>query len=287
MGTSLPATDLSTTLGRDSRLQGLANRLQALKPEEGGKEERIAERAELRQAAQDFEAMFINLLLREMWPDQEEEGMFGKSTASEFYRDMFNTELSNEMSRSGQLGLAEMLERQVAGMLGLEEEDDGFIPGKVLGRALPQPVRRGAERVYQAVEQVATKAAERFLRPLTEGWISSRFGMRNDPFNGERRHHEGIDFAALEGSPVKASADGVVKFSGRQTGYGNLVIIEHTDGYETRYAHNADNHVRKGEVVSKGQVIASVGDSGRATGPHLHFEVRKEGEAVDPIGFLR
>jgi len=287
MGTSLPATDLSTTLGRDSRLQGLANRLQALKLEEGGKEERIAERAELRQAAQDFEAMFINLLLREMWPDQEEEGMFGKSTASEFYRDMFNTELSNEMSRSGQLGLAEMLERQVAGMLGLEEEDDGFIPGKVLGRALPQPVRRGAERVYQAVEQVATKAAERFLRPLTEGWISSRFGMRNDPFNGERRHHEGIDFAALEGSPVKASADGVVKFSGRQTGYGNLVIIEHTDGYETRYAHNADNHVRKGEVVSKGQVIASVGDSGRATGPHLHFEVRKEGEAVDPIGFLR
>ncbi len=284
MGTSLPATDLSTTFGRDSRLQGLANRLQALKPENSGKENGIAERAELRQAAQDFEAMFINLLMQEMWPD-EEEGLFGKSTAGDIYNKMFTTELSKVMSSSGQMGLAEMVERQVGEMLGMEEED-GFIPGKVLGRALPQPIRRGAERVYEAVERTAAQAAERFLRPLSEGWISSRFGMRNDPFDGEPRHHDGVDIAAPEGSPVKASADGTVKFSGRQAGYGNLVIIEHSGGIETRYAHNSDNHVRKGEVVSKGQVIASVGDSGRATGPHLHFEVRKDGEAVDPIDFL-
>jgi murein DD-endopeptidase MepM/ murein hydrolase activator NlpD len=289
MGTSLPATDLGSALGRDSRLQGLADRLQAFEPagEKGVKAENI-NRAELQEAAQDFEAMFINMLLREMWPDEEkQEGLFSNSTAGDFYRDMFNTELSKSMSRSGQLGLAQLIERQVGEMLGIEDTQDGIIPGEVLGRALPQPIRRGAARVYEAVEKATAGAAERLLRPLADGWISSGFGMRNDPFDGERRMHQGVDIAAPEGTPVRASADGVVEFSGRQPGYGNVVIIEHAGGVETRYAHNSDNYVRKGEVVSKGQVIASVGETGRATGPHLHFEVREGGAAVDPIDFLR
>jgi murein DD-endopeptidase MepM/ murein hydrolase activator NlpD len=292
MATSLPSTELASTLGQDARLKGLAGRLQALKPADsdskasGGNH---VDRAQLREASQDFEAMFINMLMKEMWPEEEEgEGLFNDgSTASGIYRDMFNTELSRVMSRSGQLGLAETIEQQVAEMLGLKEGENGIIPGEVLERALPQPIRRGVARVYEAVEQSAAGAAERLLRPLTDGWISSGYGMRKDPLDGELRQHNGVDIAASEGTPVKAAADGVVTFSGRQPGYGNMVIIEHAGGIETRYAHNSDNYVRKGEVVEKGQVIAAVGESGRATGPHLHFEVRKDGVAEDPIDFLR
>ncbi len=111
--------------------------------------------------------------------------------------------------------------------------------------------------------------------------------MRTDPFDGEKRHHNGVDIAAPAGTPVRAAADGRVKFSGWMPGFGNVVVIEHSVEFETRYAHNANNLVRKGEVVKTGQAVASVGSTGRSTGPHLHFEVHKGGTAVDPTVFLR
>jgi len=289
MATALPSAELGSGLGRDARLGGLAQRLQALgsADKDLSPEEENSRRAELHQAAQDFEAMFINLMLNELRPEEEEDGLFGGSTAGSFYRGMFDTELSRVMSRSGQLGLAEMIEEQVARMLGLEEGEEGLIPGKVLGRIMPTSVGRRAAGAYEAVERSTRNMLRSFIAPLEGGRISSSFGERVDPIDGKRRRHNGVDFAASEGAPVKASAAGVVKFSGRQPGYGNVVIIEHAGGYETRYAHNSDNLVRKGEVVSKGQVIASVGSTGRSTGPHLHFEVRCNGAAVNPFEFIR
>ena len=116
--------------------------------------------------------------------------------------------------------------------------------------------------------------------------LSSGFGMRRDPFTGRRQHHDGIDLAAAIGTNVYPAMAGTVTFSGWRSGYGRAVIVEHGNGIETRYAHNAKNHVRVGERVTTGTQIADVGSSGRSTGPHLHFEVRKNGRPIDPEPYL-
>lgn len=120
----------------------------------------------------------------------------------------------------------------------------------------------------------------------TAGVVTSGFGWRRSPFSGRRSMHRGVDIAARPGTDILAVADGEVSFAGRRGGYGNLVQIKHSSTMETRYAHNQVNLVREGERVRKGQVIARVGSTGRSTGPHLHFEVRRNGEALDPMGYL-
>lgn len=123
-------------------------------------------------------------------------------------------------------------------------------------------------------------------RPVSSGYISSSFGQRNDPFTGRKAYHKGLDFAGREGADVLAVGSGVVTWSGPRYGYGNLVEVNHGSGYTTRYAHNADNLVAVGDTVKRGQVIAKMGHTGRATGPNLHFEVLREGTAVDPRTFI-
>jgi murein DD-endopeptidase MepM/ murein hydrolase activator NlpD len=123
-------------------------------------------------------------------------------------------------------------------------------------------------------------------RPVTAGYISSRFGSRTDPFTGRRAFHKGIDFAGREGAEVVAVASGVVIWSGQRYGYGQLVEINHGNGYVTRYAHNVDNLVAVGDTVKRGQVIARMGDTGRATGPNLHFEVLLNDRPVDPLTYI-
>jgi murein DD-endopeptidase MepM/ murein hydrolase activator NlpD len=123
-------------------------------------------------------------------------------------------------------------------------------------------------------------------RPVTSGYISSRFGNRTDPFTGRRAFHRGVDFAGREGAEVVAVASGVVIWSGQRYGYGELVEVNHGNGYVTRYAHNADNLVAIGDTVRRGQVIARMGDTGRATGPNLHFEVLLNDKAVDPLTYI-
>lgn len=123
-------------------------------------------------------------------------------------------------------------------------------------------------------------------RPIEGGWISSYFGMRTDPFTGLREFHKGIDFAGKEGAEVLAVASGLVTWSADRYGYGRMVEINHGNGYITRYAHNRANLVKVGDVVTKGQRIALMGSSGRSTGPHVHFEVLKNGRVVDPAKYV-
>lgn len=118
------------------------------------------------------------------------------------------------------------------------------------------------------------------------GYVSSRFGARSDPFGGGRAHHAGIDIDANTGDPVTAAAEGVVSFSGWRSGYGNVVEIDHGNGYKTLYAHNQANLVKVGDVVRSGQQIAKVGSTGRSTGSHLHFEVTLNGRQVNPRNYL-
>lgn len=123
-------------------------------------------------------------------------------------------------------------------------------------------------------------------RPVAVGYMSSRFGPRIDPFNGRTAMHKGIDFAARRNSDVVAVAAGIVTWSGSRFGYGQMIEIDHGNQHVTRYAHNARNLVEVGDVVTRGQVIAKLGSTGRATGPNLHFEVLQDGQAVNPLPYV-
>jgi murein DD-endopeptidase MepM/ murein hydrolase activator NlpD len=124
-------------------------------------------------------------------------------------------------------------------------------------------------------------------RPVAAGYVSSGYGNRTDPFTGQRAFHQGIDFAGRAGTDIIAVAAGVVIFSGRRDGYGKLIEINHGNGYVTRYAHNAEHLVAVGDTVRRGQVIAHMGSTGRATGTNLHFEVLRHGRHVNPLSYIR
>ena len=123
-------------------------------------------------------------------------------------------------------------------------------------------------------------------RPVLAGYISSYFGERMDPFNGEEAFHKGLDFASDAGADVLAVGEGVVTWAGPREGYGTLVEVNHGNGYVTRYAHNSRAVVSAGDTVQRGQAIAVVGSTGRSTGPHVHFEVLKDGRQIDPMAFI-
>jgi murein DD-endopeptidase MepM/ murein hydrolase activator NlpD len=138
-------------------------------------------------------------------------------------------------------------------------------------------------RLEQASEEVRTTPS---LRPVNVGFISSRFGWRMDPITGQRNMHRGVDFSARMGAAVLATADGVVTFSGVWQTYGNVVEISHRGGFVTRYAHLQRRLVQKGQRVTRGDVIGRVGSTGRSTFSHLHYEVERHGERIDPLRFV-
>ena len=141
------------------------------------------------------------------------------------------------------------------------------------------------ERLMQSqqVEKTVTPSGG----PIETGYISSRYGTRNDPFTGRREFHQGLDFVAAEGADVFALGGGIVIWSGRNQGYGKMVEIDHGNGYATRYAHNSRLLVSVGDMVRKGQVIAKLGSTGRSTGPHVHLEVLKDGRHVNPLQYIQ
>lgn len=120
----------------------------------------------------------------------------------------------------------------------------------------------------------------------TKGWMTSSFGMRKSPFTGQRKMHEGLDIAARTGTPIYATADGIVSQSETAPGYGKLVVIEHGYGYKTYYAHNSKLLVKVGQRVKRGDKIAAVGNTGSSTGSHVHYEVRRNGVPLNPRNFL-
>ena len=122
--------------------------------------------------------------------------------------------------------------------------------------------------------------------PIVKGWMSSPFGERVDPMSGKKAWHEGMDFAGAKGSEVIAVANGVVVFAGYRDGYGQMVEISHGKDLRTRYGHHEEVLVHAGQSVKRGDVIALMGSSGRSTGPHVHFEVLKEGRPVNPARYV-
>ncbi|MDV3505171.1 M23 family metallopeptidase [Marinobacter sp. M-5] len=159
---------------------------------------------------------------------------------------------------------------------------------------IDQLARRIEDREQQLrlLDQLASRMKledELFVagRPITWGWLSSRYGYRSDPFTGKRTWHAGVDLAGKEGSDIIAVAGGVVTYADERYGYGNLVEVDHGDGLVTRYAHAKSVAVNVGDLVQKGQVVALMGSTGRSTGPHVHFEVIRNGRSENPETYIQ
>lgn len=161
---------------------------------------------------------------------------------------------------------------------------------------------RGIQQLSEELrnQQEALAALEQYLltedtiaasiptgNPVEDGWVSSFYGYRIDPFNGKKTFHEGLDIAGKTGSDVLAVAEGIVTWVGERGGYGGLVEVDHGNGYVTRYAHNKTIKVKKGDRVAKGETLALMGSTGRSTGPHVHFEVLRDGQHVNPYNFIK
>jgi len=147
------------------------------------------------------------------------------------------------------------------------------------------------EELYNTMESILLKESVLkdtlpSLKPVNIPCCSSRYGWRNDPILGTRKFHEGLDFSAAHGEPIRATASGIVVSAGSDRHYGKHVRIEHGGELETRYAHASKLLVKAGDLVSKGEVIALVGNTGRSTGPHLHYEIRLRGNSLDPRKYL-
>ena len=156
-----------------------------------------------------------------------------------------------------------------------------------LGRKVDQ--RTDQLSVLEAL-LIQTSASLKFLPsryPINEGWYSSNFGYRIDPFSGQQSYHEGVDFPAESGTPIVAAASGKVIFADLHREYGKMIEVDHGNGLVSRYAHASSMAVREGDLVVRGQQIAAVGSTGRSTGPHLHFEVRLNGVPQNPARFLQ
>lgn len=155
----------------------------------------------------------------------------------------------------------------------------------------PQSDEVRANSVLAALDEINTYriALQRtpFALPVDHIHINSPFGYRRDPITGGRRLHAGQDFGGERGTPIHATADGIVTFAGRQSGYGNIVIIQHDFGFETRYGHLSSIAVSVGQRVSRGDRIGGMGSTGRSTGTHLHYEIRVGGNPINPMTYIR
>ena len=202
--------------------------------------------SERRKAAQEFSSLLFLEVLKAMRATVPQEGLLENEGLS---RDIFTAMMDSEIARA-------MAQR----------DSTGF-----------------TQQVEKSLEKTAAQPPRpKEMRESANGIVSSTFGARTDPFDHHVKFHQGVDIAAPAGTPVKAAADGKVIFSGQAAGYGNLVEVDHGNGWVTRYGHNAANLVAVGDEIKAGQAIARVGSTGRSTGPHVHFEVRKAGKPVNP-----
>ncbi len=186
----------------------------------------------------------------------------------------------------------------ILGRLGLEDELEASVPGGVGGPYVPIAQSRSFEAFTGGVAAITNRLDELeamrsfarslpLLRPIPDTEITSGFGTRRDPFLGRLSMHEGTDFRAATGDNVRSTAGGTVTVAGPYGGYGRMVEIDHGNGITTRYGHLSRILVGEGDVISAGTLVGLAGSTGRSTGPHLHYEIRIDGRAIDPLRYLR
>lgn len=203
--------------------------------------------------------------------------------------------LGERLTRIAQLDDGEFDFTEAPALGGPESSDDFGAPADRSVRASLEALASRFEAQTQQLDMLENLLLDRDVDtsllpsglPVRTGYASSGFGMRTDPFTAKREFHRGMDFNGALGSDVLAVADGVVAFSGRHPSYGNMVDIDHGNGYMTRYAHNQKNLVEPGQRVRAGDVIGHMGRTGRATGVHVHFEVWLNDRPVNPYAYLK
>lgn len=168
----------------------------------------------------------------------------------------------------------------------MNPSDSGAIDMKILRDQINKTIDSVAEIRDYLSEQKDLYMATPMGWPV-KGWLTSGFGYRVHPIKGSREFHTGLDLSARPGTPVRATADGIVSFAGRSGANGNLVALEHGFGYSTYYAHNKKINVKIGDIIKRGDVISYVGSTGSSTGPHLHYEIWKNSKSVNPKPYLR
>jgi len=228
----------------------------------------------IKAVAQEMEAMFAYELLKAMRAASDTSSKSG--LGSDTYTSLFDMELSRLIAKRG-IGLKEMMLKGIENKVAASEKKNA--EKQVAGS------NQNAAGGTGVVEQNVSTILQQDL-PASNGRVSSGFGIRQDPLSGAYKFHHGLDVAAPEGSDIRPIKQGNVIFSGEQKGYGNVVVVDHGDGFVTKYAHNQVNLVQEGDVVTSDTVIARVGMTGRSTGPHTHFEVLYKGKDIDPAAVL-
>jgi murein DD-endopeptidase MepM/ murein hydrolase activator NlpD len=221
-----------------------------------------AQRARLHQAAQALETLVVKQLVA-----TSKAFTGGEGPGSAVRADLFADALADAMVKGGGIGLAKQIERSMGGAAANPSRSSSSHP-----YASSSPSPSSSPRPTSAENQAL----------VGDALVTSAFGPRHDPFDGHLTRHEGVDLAGDEGAEVRAPRGGVVRRAGERGGYGQALEIDHGDGVTTLYGHASELLVREGDRVDPGQPILRVGSTGRATGAHLHFEVRVGGRPVDP-----
>jgi murein DD-endopeptidase MepM/ murein hydrolase activator NlpD len=245
-----------------------------------GDRPKTPDREQVQTLAAQFESMLLVQMLRDMrrsgkWEDESpESGGLGAET----YFETLDVELANYLSRAKGLGLGQELLTSLEKTAGLQKTAPAAAAPVAATPVLPAAPELSSSN--RAMAPTGTEAPLRFA--VAPGSITSAFGWRRDPFSGQSKFHRGIDVRATYGQDIQAAGEGRVVFSGSQGGYGTTVLVEHGNGVQTRYAHLSATVVQAGDRVGAGQVLGRAGQSGRATGTHLHFEVTRNGHPVSP-----
>lgn len=244
---------------------------------EGLSPEKKAERMQVLALVQQFEGMLLTEMLRDVKakddPDAESFGLGGSTMT-----DMMQGEFGQALSRSGGLGLRQILAES---LMRRDASTTTLDPSALLPAGLPVAPSPGPAGSLSGASS-PVEPGDRATDIVAAGVpTTSRFGWRSDPFTGEAKFHRGVDLALAYGSDVKALGPGVVASAGERPGYGLTVTVDHGGGRETLYAHLSSIDVQPGDAVAAGQRIARSGNSGRATGAHLHVEARELGQPVD------
>jgi murein DD-endopeptidase MepM/ murein hydrolase activator NlpD len=238
------------------------------------------------QAARGLEANFLRQMLSEVRANEEASGLgdggFGGST----FQEMLDGALADNMAKAGGLGLANMLSKEFEKNEGAKSSAPTAANGVTHASFQVSPMSAPAAHPALAMPSMPASSAGMRTLPMSpvgaNAAITSAYGGRKDPIEGDARWHAGVDLRAAAGTPARSASGGTVVRAGTAGGYGNLVEIDHGNGITTRYGHLQSINVAVGQHVDAGQEVGEVGATGRATGPHLHYEVRQNGKAIDP-----
>lgn len=258
-------------------------------PQAAEPDQKLREQAKIKQASRMFEAHFLQMMMKEMRKTVNKSGFMSGGPAEDMFTDLLDQSRAEQASAGRSMGIASMLEAQLsrervkrpsATRMKMPSAEAGQGQEFPAYPAVGQPVPSYRNSLWRG----RIPQGPDYMMPVSGAEISSGFGPRVHPITRQEREHLGVDLAAPVGTPVKAAAEGQVTQAGPAADFGNLVVITHADGSTTHYGHLERITVQPGQKVARGQKVATVGDTGLSTGPHLHFEIRDAaGQARDPL----